>query len=132
MFKKRFGALSPGLHAKLICLGFFRSGKLSLKFADPGKFLDWLPEKASEKDEGYTKIFENFLKVPIKRIRDLLQDKGKERIELLPPIVKRIYTKCLTHSGGLDGAKLHLQLDDFVLTADTKGLDFTLLAPEIP
>mmetsp|Transcript_32598 Transcript_32598/g.52966 ORF Transcript_32598/g.52966 Transcript_32598/m.52966 type:complete len:493 (-) Transcript_32598:119-1597(-) len=134
-FGRRIPSEVAGFHSKLIMIGFCRQGSVDLKFANPGEFFAWLPEKNnSQLDEVKAKasaMLDQVLKSPVEAARNLLSSKGVGVLELLPAVAKKIYSALRKHSSGLDGARVHFQLDDFVVSFDFMGLDLTLIAPDI-
>ena len=55
------------------------------------------------------------------RLSDLVGEKGLGLLQMLPPLIVQVYQGCKNLSEGLDGARIHIQYGDYVISMDIVG-----------
>ncbi|GAB5356978.1 hypothetical protein AAMO2058_000334300 [Amorphochlora amoebiformis] len=116
---------TSGFHAMLIFLEFFRNATVALSFQTMKEFLAWLPEKVNgklnEENKLISAIADGAFKNPHKYMENMLGDLELKGLAL-SPLVRRVLVCCRNISKGFSS---QLQFDDFVLSVDLRGVDFS-------
>lgn len=131
---KRLGAALPGVDAAtakskvqalLIGLGFFRGLKVKTSFASPEELLKRIPERATPPLDkvraALGKALDQMKGNTLSAVSDLVGEKGLGLLQMLPPLIVQVYQGCKNLSEGLDGARIHIQYGDYVISMDIVG-----------